>query len=437
MKKNKKIIKNKYFKQIILAIFLTYSSQLLSESLDMDLLEAYSLAKTRDPIFNAEFYRYGASAELVAQSKAALNPQISSTSTIVESSDSSLDSASSSLSVSQTLYNQSLKLEYEQSLQKKKQAKLQLAVAEEELMLRLAKAYFAVLSANDNFELSQRNKKAIEHQLQLSNQRLEVGLGTRTDLLDSKARFELSIADLLEAEQLLGDAQHALAEVIGPYNRPLKTLANNIKLALPLPDKDEYWIDQALAHNQSLKIKSIDILLASLEINKKKALKQPNLGLELSGNYYDNPTQDGSRAKITFSMNFPLYQGGLVSSMTRAATKTKYAVMEEYDAKYNSTKKNARQVFLGIKNRIKRISALNEAIKASDNALKAKEEGFKAGLSTNIEILNAQRDLFEAERNYLSERYNFILNLLELEQLIGNLDEDDLRRVNAWLESKM
>jgi outer membrane protein len=160
------------------------------------------------------------------------------------------------------------------------------------------------------------------------------------------------------------------------------------------------------------------------------------VGLQVSGNYSDTPTAGSdSYGRLLLSVNIPFYQGGLVNARVREAADNLNASRSDYDASVREIRRDTRQTFLGVKSRLRRLDALAAAVRAGENALLAKEESLTAGLTTNIAVLDAQRDLFGAQRDYLKERYDYVLQMLELERLSGDLDEDDVRRVNALLRS--
>ena len=171
-----------------------------------DLVTVYRLAKASDPVFAAEGYRHDAAAEILPLSQAALRPQLTAAGALTSASTDSLDTTSASVSLSQTLYNRASSVAVKQADQQTEQAALVFAVATESLITRTVNAYFSVLAMQDNVELSRSNQRAIGRQLELAEQRLEVGLGTRTDLFDARARYENALADTIEAEKLLDDA---------------------------------------------------------------------------------------------------------------------------------------------------------------------------------------------------------------------------------------
>jgi outer membrane protein len=142
---------------------------------------------------------------------------------------------------------------------------------------------------------------------------------------------------------------------------------------------------------------------------------------------------DGTDTTLTFSLSLPFYQGGLVNARIRKAAFELNAARASYESARRNIQRQTRQAFLGVNSQLRRVQALAEAVRAGESALQAKEEGFAAGLTTNIEVLDAQRDLFRAERDYLKARYDYVLQVLLLEQLAGQLDESDVARINRWL----
>ncbi len=398
-----------------------------------DLLSIYQLAKAQDPIFAAQTYRYQAALEVIPQSKSALRPQLSASGSHAEGTSDTAGATRASIALSQSLYNKGSRIAVSQAGKQVDQAELEFAIASADLVTRVVNVYFFVLAARDNVELSRRNERAISRQLELAQERLEVGLGTRTDLFDARARFEQAVADTIEAEKLLDDSRQTLIALVGQDVGQLKTLPDSVTLGPPLPDDSEAWVAEALENNLSLKVKALGISLSDLEIDRQKAQRLPTLGLALSGNYSDTYAGDDSNARVLFSVDIPFYQGGLVDSRVRQAAENLKAARYDHEAATREIRRDTRQTFLGIKSRLRGIDALNEAVRAGDNALVAKEESFAAGLTTNIAVLDAQRDLFQAERDYLAARYDYIRQMLELEDLAGNLDEEDIQRVNALL----
>ena len=398
-----------------------------------DLLEVYLLAKAQDPVFATQAYRYQAADELIPQAKAPLRPQLSATGSYTDSTQDTNDASVASIALSQSLFNRSSRITVDQARKRVNQAELQYRLDASALVSRTVRAYFTVLAAEDNLELSKKNQAALKRQLELAQERLDVGLGTRTELFDARARFEKAVADIIESEKLVDDATQSLVVLIGQDVGPLKTLPDSVSLGAPQPDDADQWIERALSDNVSLQAKSIGIDLSSLEIDRQKSLRLPTLGVSVSGSYNDLATGDDTSARLLFSVDIPFYQGGLINSKVREAADNLNASRSDYESASRELISDTRQTFLSVKSRLRRLEALSAAVEAGENALVAKEESFAAGLTTNIAVLDAQRDLFIAQRDFLSERYDYILQMLELERLVSDLNEEDVRRVNTLL----
>jgi len=400
----------------------------------IDLLAIYHLARSSDPEFAAQIHRRKAGQEAIPQAQAAFRPQLSASSSYTLSSkDSSNQAASATVSLTQSIYDRSSRLVIKQARLQTNAADINYQIAAESLIQRVASSYFAVLSAQDNLELSERNQRAIRRQLELAEERLDVGLGTRTDLYDARARYENAVAKGIDTQRVLDDMRQVLIALVGKDPGTLLSLSPAMTLSGPQPDDAEQWINGALSDNQSLKALSLDASVAETEIDRQQALRRLTVGLNLSAEYSDSASADGTNASVTLSFKLPFYQGGLINAQIREAASNHNAARARYELARREIQRKTRQAFLSINSQLRRISALAEAVIAGESALQAKEEGFAVGLTTNIEVLDAQRDLFQAERDHLKARYDYVLQVLLLEQLSGQLNEEDVSRVNRWL----
>jgi len=397
----------------------------------IDLLAIYHLARSSDPEFAAQIHRRKAGQEAIPQAQAALRPQLSASSSYTLSSkDSSNQAASATVSLTQSIYDRSSRLLIKQARLQTNAADINYQIAAESLIQRVASSYFAVLSAQDNLELSERNQRAIRRQLELAEERLDVGLGTRTDLYDARARYENAVAEGIDTPRVRDDMRQVLIALVGKDPGTLLSLSPATALSGPQPDDAGQWVNGALSDNRSLKALSLDASVAETEIDRQQALRRLTVGLNLSAEYSDSDSTDAS---VTLSFKLPFYQGGLINAQIREAASNHNAARARYELARREIQRKTRQAFLSINSQLRRISALAEAVTAGESALQAKEEGFAAGLTTNIEVLDAQRDLFRAERDHLKARYDYVLQVLLLEQLSGQLNEEDVSRVNRWL----
>jgi outer membrane protein len=401
-----------------------------------DLWSVYILARAHDPHFEAQRFRRDAAQQALPQARAALRPQLSFSSSLGRTYDDDFehsDSLQSSITLNQSLYNRSNSLAIQQARHRVAAADANYLEAEQDLILRTASAYFAVLSMTDNLEVSEKNQAAIARQLELALQQLNAGLGTRTDLFDAEARYESAVADGIEAAKLLDDAAQNIMLLTGSNLGALSAIHPAAQLISPEPNEPEAWIDAALKNNHRLVAEKHNLSIAQLSIAKQQAARFPTLRASMSSSFTDSEQTDNTRTSFSLSLSVPLLQGGLVRSQIKEAVMNLNAARRDYESSRQQVHTETRGAFLAISSRLRRIDALSEAIRASAGALLAKEAGFAAGLNTNIEVLNGQRDLFRAERDYLKERYDYVLELLQLEAVIGDLGSDDLRRVNAWL----
>ena len=401
-----------------------------------DLWSVYLLARTHDPRFAAQRFRRDAAQQALPQARAALRPQLSFSSSLSRAYDDDFehsDSLQSSVSLNQILYNRSNSLAVQQARHRVAAAEADYREAEQDLILRVAQAYFAVLSMTDNLELSERNQAAIGRQLELALERLNAGLGTRTGLFDAEARYESSVADGIEAAKLLDDAGQGLMLLTSSNPGALRTVHPAARLTSPEPNEPGAWVDAALKNNHRLVAEKHNLSVTQLAAARQQAARLPTLRASLSSSFTDSEQTDSTRTSFSLSLSVPLLQGGLVRSQIKEAALNFNAAHRDYESSRRQVHAETRGAFLAISSRLRRIEALAGAVRAGTGALRAKDAGFAAGLNTNIEVLDAQRDLFRAERDYLRERYDYVLEMLRLEALIGNLGSDDLRRVNAWL----
>ena len=416
---------------------LTLAAEDVPSPTKTDLFSIYLLARTHDPVFAAQALRREAGKQALPQARAALLPRLTFDSSIGRVYDDDFehnDSLQSSVSLSQNLYSRPNNISIRQARHRMAISEAEYRTASQDLILRVARSYFLVLTTADNLELSKKNQAAIARQLELALERLGAGLGTRTDLFDAQARYEGAVADGIEGARLLDDARQNLMVLVGQDPGPLSAMSGSAVLAPPDPNEPGPWIDAALKGNHGQEVEKGNVAVAILEVSRRQAARLPTLGASVSGSFTDTEKTDSTRTNISLRLSIPLIQGGMVRAQVKEAALNLEATRYNRESSRRQLRAETRAAFLAISSRLRRIGALAEAVRASGGALQAKEEGFAAGLNTNIEVLDAQRDLFRAQRDYLKERYDYVLELLQLEALIGDLNSDDVRLVNAWLE---
>jgi outer membrane protein len=345
-----------------------------------------------------------------------------------------------SLSLLQPVYDRSKILEYRQAQSQAKVSELQFDIAKQSLIVRVTTRYLLVLAAQDNLEVAVAERTALSRQLELADERLQVGLGTTTDLYQAEARFRIAEADEITARSTLADAHQSLAELIGQVLDSLRALKPDAPLTSPEPDDVQYWIAAALQGNLELAVSQQTADVAEQEIRRQRASHYPSLDFIVSHEFNDangsisGPGRETEFTDAMLQLSIPLIQGGAVVSRTEEARLRYDAALRQVETTRRAAERSVRAAFLDVTGSIRQVGALDRAVTASESAVEAKQEGFAAGLNTNLEVLDAQRDLFEARRDYLKARYDYILNWLRLKQVVGTLTEDDLQRAGTWLQ---
>ena len=439
-----------------------------------DLWGIYQIALSRDPAYAAAGYEYQRTKLDLPLARTTLLPSISlrGTAERLRRGDNTINNSSTNNSdtedndtVHRSSLNADLSLFNLESIRGYTQAKLRVAGAEirfedarADLILRVADRYFQVLAAGDNKEVAGRQKTAIQRQMDLASKRLTVGLGTRTDLFDAEARFQQAVADVIAADNRIDNAVQALREITGDMpedmtgdmpenvtNGDLATLSENAPLEPPQPASLEVWIDRALKNNRALKVENLNLEVAAEEIKKQRAARWPNLDLNLARNWRETGSvasnsgaafgqnRETDSTSVAATLNWPLFLGGAIHLKTKQAALRYNAAERIREELKRRVESDTTSAYLAVVSGISQVEALSKAIRAGENALRAKEEGFRAGLTTNLDVLDAQRDLSSSHTDYLGARYDFILSVLRLERAAGDLDEDDLKRINAWL----
>jgi len=405
----------------------------------IDLVQTYEQAKVSDPTYLAAEAKYGADRQILVQAGGTLLPTINGSAGITRHNQTSGDyeSRGYTLSLTQPVFNFGIFAGVAEARWEVKRAAAEFASAQQELVLRVAERYLGALAAQDNLDLALAERSAIKEQLQAAEGRLRAGLGTITEVHDARARFQLSEAKYLEAENGLQDSLDALAEVTGELTEALKTLKEEVPTIRPQPEDQQQWVDTAQQQNLAIQAKLASYNAVRKQVQVERSGHFPSV--DIIGKHQKTETDpvavtDGTDNSVGIELNVPIFQGGIVTSRTRQTKSLREAARQELEASRRSTRRQTRSAYAGVISGIKRVEALKQAVVASESALKAKKTGFEAGINTNLDVLDAQRDLFQAKRDYSQTRYTYILDLLRLKNAAGQLNENDLKEVNGWLQ---
>jgi outer membrane protein len=418
-----------------------------------DLLDIYHLAKENDPQLRAAMAANQAAQETKAQSRAALLPQVNLSANYTHNErdvtetknpssnpngETSYDSNGYTLSLSQSIYHHDYYVQLRQTDANIAKANAEYEAASQGTILRVAKAYFDLLAAQDNLTTAEASKRAISQQLRQTQQRFEVGLSAITDVHEAQAGYDSAVAAEIAAQNQLDVAQENLRAIIGRSPVALATLKDEVPLLMPDPANIDDWVNQAKKENLSLLAAEAASRVASEELNRRQAGHYPTLDLVANHNYNDTTDYDyGSKSTsnaISLQLNVPIFSGGLTTAQTREARALYNQATELLEQQRRSTIRDTRSAFLAVTTGISQVKARKQALSSAQTALEATQAGFEVGTRTAVDVLNAQQVRFQAQSEYYKSRYDYILATLQLKQAAGSLSEADLGKVNDWLK---
>ena len=416
--------------------------QTQSNAVGAGLLEVYRAAQSGDPVLRQAAAVKQAQQEAKPQARALLLPNIGAGATLEHTlldeptfpgGDDNITSHSIGINLAQPIYNRGNQVRQRQADTTVERADVDFSSAEQSLVLRVAQRYFDVLSAADDVFFVRADKAAIARQLEQAKERFEVGLVTITDVQEAQARFDQATAQEIEVLNILEDRKEALREITGQYFEQLKPLQDNVPLKLPDPADPEHWVQLALQNNPDLQSAALAAELAKENIELQRSAHYPTLDLTASLAESDSGSSDNRSARIGLQFNMPLYTGGAIDSRVREAAFQHEAAKEQREQSQRAIVRQVQDAYRGAQTAISRVKALDQSRVSNRSALEATQAGFEVGTRTIVDVLNAQRDLLRAERDYAQSRYAYILNRLILEQAVGDLNEDDLEAVEEWL----
>lgn len=317
------------------------------------------------------------------------------------------------------------------------------ASALQNLITRVTKAYFDVLTAKDNYEFQGAEKRAIERQLEQTKQRFAVGLTAITDVHEAQAQYDLASASEILAENTLANSYEALREITGIDHKALNVLdTNRFSAVTPAPSSSSDWLKIAETNSVDLMTQRIGKDIAQETISLYKAGHMPSLslnagyskGLEQKLGNSNEPDFDNMSAGINLSI--PIFEGFKVSSQVKEAQFQYVEASEKLEQTYRSVVKNVRNNYNNVGASISSIRAYEQSVISSESALKATQAGFEVGTRTIVDVLNRTRDLYDSKRKLSDARYSYINSIVALKQAAGTLNEDDVIAINNGLKAE-
>ncbi|MGB1110910.1 MAG: TolC family outer membrane protein [Gammaproteobacteria bacterium] len=422
-------------------VFSALSASLLGNPvMAEDLLEVYQLAVGSDPQLRQAAASRLSTAEARPQAKSALYPQISASANSTWNETGSVASFNNkgySLSLTQAIYNHQTYANLRAADAQIAQSEATYKATEQDLIVRVATAYFDLLGAGDDLEFARAEKKAISRQLEQAQKRFEVGLIAITDVHEAQARFDLSTSQEISAINGVDSAREALAEITGQAHEQLSTLGNGMQLVSPDPQDLNEWTAQAEQTNFSLAASRSGASAAQESIAIQKADRYPTVSLVGSHGHTESNggTSRGNRDSnsIALQVSVPLFTGGLTSANVRQAEYDYTAALESLEQTRRSVVRQTRDAYRGVEAGIAQVKALEQALVSNESAVKATKAGFDVGTRTIVDVLDAQRGLYDAIRDLKRAKYDYIVATLQLKQAAGSLNVADLDAVNGWL----
>ncbi len=431
-----------------------------------NLVDVLNVALEKDPQLKAAKFNQQATEENKKQALANFLPQVSGSWSKSESdskteySDGSVSDPPKSesdgwtVSLNQSIYDHANFVGMKQAELQKAKGLAQYDMAEQDFLIRLAQSYFDVLTNIDAVKFAESEEKAIQRQLEQAEQRYEVGLAAITDVHEARAQYDGSRASVINARNLLDDSKEALYEITRSYYDHLDALPDNIE-EVELADRDiQAWEKLALSNNPDLGVARIDAELAEYSIKLQRSGHFPTVGLSASlssnnskGSTFILPSQDPNGSpvvqqfpdsqrdsnSISLNVNVPIFSGGRTTSLTRQAKHQYHAAMENLDRTTFSTVRNVRNALHNVEAGWSSVQARQLAVVSAKSAEEATAAGFEVGTRNIVEVLNSQRSLYQAQRDYSSAKHDYLMNILRLKRASGILQQQDIVTINGLL----
>jgi outer membrane protein len=419
-----------------------------------DLMEIYRMAQGADSQYSASRATWSAGQEKLPQGLSGLLPS-ASISASSQANDREIrsrnpavgtipsqrfNSNSATVSITQPLYRPQSYAAYGQAKTQVVQSDAVFAQATQDLILRVAQAYFDVLLAADTIVFAQAQLEAIGRQLEQAKRNFEVGTATITDTHEAQSRYDITVSQEITARNDLEVRKRLLELIIGRPTPELAPLGPRFSLRPAEPNNLDVWVGDAGNNNLQVLISRASLEFATQDIERNRAGHRPTL--DAFANYSDSGSGSGLQggfgddrksAEVGVRLEIPLYQGGLVSSRVREAVANEEKARQDLENARRTAELTARQTFLGVTTGIAQVRALEAALVSSQSSLDSTRLGQQVGVRTQVDVLNAQQLLSQTRRDLAQARYNYILALLRLKAAAARLVEEDVVYVNDWL----
>jgi outer membrane protein len=417
-----------------------------------DLIQVYQQALANDATYASARAAVAAGREKTTQGRSQLLPVVGVTGSYAKNNNDTTPALSGNnsgvlgvrtnqytVSLSQPLFRWDRWQSYEQSKLQQAIAEAQFAQAQQDLITRVSQAYFDVLGAQDTLESTRAEKAAVTEQLASAKRNFEVGTQTITDTHEAQAAYDLVVSREFAAVNDLDNKRAALQAIIGTLPPALAPLRTGVTLAAPTPTVIDPWISSAESQNYGVMVQQLNLESAKREISRQRAGHYPTLDLVAAASHQRadqlttiSGTQNNRSIGVQWSV--PIFSGFNVTSHVREAISLEDKARNDLEANKRTAALQARQAYLGVNSGLAQVKALEAAEVSSQSALDSNKLGYQVGVRINIDVLNAQRQVYSTRTQLSQARYTTILNGLKLKAATGSLREDDLVPVNNLLQ---
>ncbi|AGZ33323.1 MAG: TolC family outer membrane protein [Pseudomonas sp.] len=413
-----------------------------------DLVSVYQEAVDNNADLAAARADYGARREVVPQARAGLLPNLSAGAEMMntrtkfdEPSITSNRSGNSwSATLSQPIFRADRWFQLKAAESVNEQAALELSATEQNLILQTAQNYFAVLRAQDNLAATKAEEAAFKRQLDQSNERFDVGLSDKTDVLQSQASYDTARANRIIAERQVQDAFEALVTLTNREYASIQGVVHTLPVQVPTPNDAKAWVETAARQNLNLLATNYAVTAAEETLRQRKAGHAPTVDAVARYQKGDNDSLgfsnpqpnvryagDVEQTSIGLQLNIPIYSGGLTSSQVREAYQRLSQSEQQRESLRRQVVENTRNLHRAVNTDVEQVQARKQSIISNQSALEATEIGYQVGTRNIVDVLDAQRQLYTSVRDYNNSRYDYILDNLSLKQAAGTLSPQDLQ----------
>ncbi|MFK7977156.1 MAG: TolC family outer membrane protein, partial [Halioglobus sp.] len=359
-----------------------------------------------------------------------------------------VDTDGYNISLSQALFDLPAWFSFKSGKEVTKEAESTFASNQQNLIVRVVESYLAVLRSQDNLSASQAQERAFERQLEQTQQRFEVGLIAITDVYEAQAARDLAQVERIVDENNVSVALENLSVLTGQNHSNLAVLQSDFDILPPDPVDRAAWVDFALENNLALKASRYREEAARQSAKAKRMEHAPKIsgGIEYSdfesdGSITQNPESaftpppDNTREEQSWQINLslPLFSGGAISANRRRAAQEFNAARENRILLQRNTITNTRSLHMTVVSDVSRIKARQQSIISSQSSLDATQAGYEVGTRNVVDVLNAQNSLFSAQRDFANSRYDYIINMMKLQEQAGLLSPEDIMKLDSFL----